>query len=215
MERLAERASTPGSGRAYFGHLTMAAVFVLFVAACGGSVTARQASKGAARSTVASTPANTEVSTTSTVPIRFQLPQGDTLTAVAQHFRVSVGSIVAANHLADADLVQAGQWLRIPRAAPLALTVDPSVGFAGQAFRFALRGAIPTETIQFDIVSPTGSNPGETHAVPASGAVAATYQSSAQDRPGIYRVVATGSLGTHVSTYFGVAAPPPGASSNP
>jgi LysM repeat protein len=55
--------------------------------------------------------------TTSTLapnPEFYTIQQGDTLSAIASSFGVTVADIVAANGLANADAIQAGQKLAIP-----------------------------------------------------------------------------------------------------
>jgi len=142
-------------------------------------------------------------------PIVFRVQRGDTLTVIARRFRVGVAAIVARNHLASADRVAVGETLLIPRAAALALAVDPPLGALGQAFRITLRGAIPSETITFHLAFVWGTYDGAPHVVPADGVVSATYQTAVGDHPGVYSVTAVGSLGTRARAYFGVDPPPP------
>ena len=47
-------------------------------------------------------------------PEFYTIQQGDTLSAIAASFGVTVADIVAANGLANADAIQAGQKLAIP-----------------------------------------------------------------------------------------------------
>ena len=47
-------------------------------------------------------------------PEFYTIQQGDTLSAIASSFGVTVADIVAANGLANADAIQAGQKLAIP-----------------------------------------------------------------------------------------------------
>ena len=47
-------------------------------------------------------------------PESYTIQQGDTLSAIAASFGVTVADIVAANGLANADAIQAGQKLAIP-----------------------------------------------------------------------------------------------------
>ena len=48
-------------------------------------------------------------------PIRVQIKAGDTLSAIALNYGVSVSELANANHLSDPDLVQINQQLKIPR----------------------------------------------------------------------------------------------------
>ena len=52
--------------------------------------------------------------TLSANPEYYTIQQGDTLSAIAKSFGVSVADIVAANGLPNADAIQAGQKLAIP-----------------------------------------------------------------------------------------------------
>ena len=52
--------------------------------------------------------------TLSANPEYYTIQQGDTLSAIASSFGVTVADIVAANGLANADAIQAGQKLAIP-----------------------------------------------------------------------------------------------------
>jgi LysM repeat protein len=52
--------------------------------------------------------------TLSANPEYYTIQQGDTLSAIATSFGVTVADIVAANGLANADAIQAGQKLAIP-----------------------------------------------------------------------------------------------------
>ena len=46
---------------------------------------------------------------------KYQVRAGDTLTAIALHYGISVSSLVNANHLSDPDLLQINQQIKIPR----------------------------------------------------------------------------------------------------
>lgn len=52
-------------------------------------------------------------------PAEYVVESGDTLSAIAKHFGVTVASIVAANGIADANLIITGQRLLIPDAGDL------------------------------------------------------------------------------------------------
>ena len=50
----------------------------------------------------------------------YTIQAGDTLTAIARHFGVSVASIASANGIDDSDYIQTGQTLTIPKlSAPI------------------------------------------------------------------------------------------------
>src|SRR5205823_3805623 len=118
--------------------------------------------------------------------------RGDTLTTIANQFRISISAIVARNHLANADQLHEGQTLVIPPVPPRKLIVRPRTGQPGQAFHLALTGAVPSETIKFEIASPKARYTGGPHTASADGVVIATYQTAQSDPPGTYTVTATG-----------------------
>jgi lipoprotein NlpD len=143
---------------------------------------------------------------TTTPPITYRVKRGDTLTTIAHHFHVAISAIASANHVANPDRLTEGQALRIPPAPPVKLVVTPRKGHAGQDFQFELTGAIPSETIKFEIDSSTGKYTGGPHTASADGAVTATYQPALTDPTGIYNVTATGNQGTRVRAGFLVVA---------
>ena len=51
---------------------------------------------------------------------------GETLTAIAQQYRISIASLVRANEIADAQMIRAGTRLRIPASPEPAATVITS-----------------------------------------------------------------------------------------
>jgi LysM repeat protein len=66
---------------------------------------------------VAESTTTVPLETTTTLPANpeyYTIQQGDTLSAIASSFGVTVADIVAANGLANADAIQAGQKLAIP-----------------------------------------------------------------------------------------------------
>jgi LysM repeat protein len=132
--------------------------------------------------------------------------RGDTLTKIAQHFHVSISAIVSGNHVAHPDRLTEGQTLLIPPAPPLKLVVTPREGQAGQAFQLELTGAVPSETIKFEIDSTAGKYTGGPHTASAAGAVSATYQTSLGGPARTYIVTATGNKGTTVRAGFRVVA---------
>ena len=158
----------------------------------------------ARRDAAAHHPTTTTVPPTTTTtgpPFLYQVKAGDSLSALAGKFRVAVSVIMARNHLTNADVLHDGQVLHIPSAPALALLIKPAQGRAGQAFRFALVGAVPSETITFTVVSPTGQDVGGPHTT-SDGTVNATYQTSVGDPAGLRTVLAVGDMGTRVTGHF-------------
>jgi LysM repeat protein len=131
---------------------------------------------------------------------------GDTLNAIAQRLRVSAAAIVERNHVSNPNRLTVGQTLVIPPRPPLSLVVTPPRGHVGDGFELRLTGAAPGETIVFAIQSPKGTFRGRSHTASDAGAVSATYQTSFGDRPGVYKVTATGDRGTVLRAEFRVFA---------
>jgi len=140
--------------------------------------------------------------------VTYRVRRGDSLTTIANRFRVPISVIAKRNHIANPDRVAEGRVLVIPPAPPLKLVVTPSRGEPGQAFQFRLTGVQPTETITFEIDSSAGRYRGGPHDA-ANGTVTATYQTASGDAAGLYRVTANGNLGTTVHSSFRVVAPAP------
>jgi LysM repeat protein len=65
---------------------------------------------------VATTGAPVTTTTTVAPPVTYRVVRGDTLSAIAQRFRVPISAIVAANKIGNADLISEGSVLTIPRA---------------------------------------------------------------------------------------------------
>jgi LysM repeat protein len=184
--------------------LTVAATCVALMAACTDSGGTRH-SAATVPSTV-STSTTAKATTTTTTPHNtYRVKPGDTLTKIANHFRVSISTIVARNHIANPDQLHEGQTLVIPPAPPRKLIVSPRMGQPGQAFQLTLTGAVPSETIKFEIDSPKSKYTGGPHTASPDGAVIATYQSAFNDPPGVYNVTATGNRGTTVRATFAIA----------
>jgi LysM repeat protein len=81
-----------------------------------------------ATETPTSTPTPSPVaSPTPSGPFVYTVQEGDTLTAIAQTYGVSVEEIVAANNLADPNALQIGQTLIIPNVTPPTPTPSPPV----------------------------------------------------------------------------------------
>lgn len=69
------------------------------------------------------------------VPATYTIQPGDTLSALAARFGTDVAGLAAANHIADINLIYAGQQLTIPAgnsgsypSSPAELTADPQPG---------------------------------------------------------------------------------------
>ena len=152
--------------------------------------------------------------TTTAPPVSYQVKRGDSLTAIAKRFGVSIAVIVAANHLATQDRLTEGQVLQIPPAPPAPppqLAITPPSGQAGQGFNLTLTGAKPSEVVTFEIDSANGGKfTGPPHTASSSGAVTATYQTTPVDAPGVYSAIARGDRGTSAHARFEVnpASPP-------
>jgi hypothetical protein len=184
--------------------LTVAATCAALVAACSSSGGTRHGTATVPSTVTTSTTA--KATTTTTIPHNiYRVKRGDTLTKIANHFRVSISAIVARNHIANADQLHEGQTLVIPPAPPRKLIVSPHTGQPGQAFQFTLTGAVPSETIKFHVDSPKTKYTGGPHTASADGAVIATYQTALSDPTGVYTVTATGNRGTTVRATFVIA----------
>jgi LysM repeat protein len=147
------------------------------------------------------------ISTTTTVPrVLYRVRAGDTLSAIAQRLHVSASAIIERNRLTNPDRLALGQTLVIPPPAPLALIVMPARGHVGDSFELKLTGAAAGETIVYEIRSPKGTFKGEPHTASDAGEVDATYRTSFGDRPGVYKVTASGNRGTTMHATFRVFA---------
>ena len=187
-------------------NLTVAVMCVALIAGC--SAPSRTRNVAATASSTVSTSTTAPKATTTTIPrITYRVKRGDSLTTIAEHFHVSISAIVSRNHVADPDRLTEGETLLIPPATPVKLVINPAEGDAGQAFEFKLTGAVPSETITFEIDSAAGKYTGGQHTASADGTVTASYQSTLAGPGGAYNVTAIGNLGTTVRAGFLVAAP--------
>ena len=177
------------------------ASLLVLVAACSshGSSDTRGAAGTSTSVSVATT-------TTTTPPQLYRVRAGDTLNAIAQRLGVSPAAIAERNHVSNPDSLTVGQTLVIPPRPPLSLVVTPARGHVGDGFELRVTGAAPGETIVFAIQSPKGIYTGRPHTASDAGAVSATYQTSFGDRPGVYKVTATGNRGTMLRAEFRVFA---------
>jgi LysM repeat protein len=154
-----------------------------------------------------SSPSTRPATTTTTIPFTvYRLKPGDTLTAIANRFRVTVAAILSANHLSNPDRVLAGQTLHIPPSPPIVLVVMPTASAQGDPFQLRLSGALPSETITFEIDSPKHRYTGRPHTATMFGTVSATYHSGFNDPTGTYVVKATGNMGTIARAQFVITA---------
>jgi LysM repeat protein len=158
-------------------------------------------------------PTSSSVAPSSTVPpttvppiTTYVVKQGDTLSAIARQFHVSVAAIESENHLANPDLLTLGAALRIPHAPPVNLAVEPAIGPHGRVFEIHLTGAIPAEQITFEVDTPKGQYSGAPHVAGDDGSVTTTYQTATTDPTGPYSVTAHGSEGTQAKNTFFVTA---------
>jgi LysM repeat protein len=151
----------------------------------------------------------TQPPTTTTVgPVNYQVRRGDTLTAIARRFGVTIETIVAANQLANQDNLTEGQILRIPPAPPVTLAITPATTTPGRSVRLVLGGAKRSENVTFRIDSPSGSFTGPPHAAASDGTVTTTYTPPLDATPGMYAVVVSGDEGTAAQATFEVEPSP-------
>ena len=204
--RAALRRNRPGRLAIVVG-ATLLLVLIVIVVVAARSTSRRTRRVTATVSSTVSTSTTTTATTTTTTPlIIYRVKRGDSLTKIANHFRVSISAIVSRNHIANPDRLSQGQTLLIPPAPPLKLIITPPEGQPGHAFQLKLTGAVPSETIRFEIDSATRKYTGGPHTASADGAVTATYQTDLAGPTGIYNVTATGNLGTTVRADFVVVA---------
>jgi LysM repeat protein len=205
MKRAA-RAWIASNAGTLIGRLTVAAVCGALMAACSTSGRTRPLAATVPSAVSTTTMAKPTTATTTTIPHNiYRVKRGDTLSKIANQFHIAISAIVARNHVANPDHVSEGQTLVIPPAPPRKLIVSPRQGQPGQAFQLALTGAVPSETIKFQIDSAKGKYTGGPHIASADGAVIATYQTALSDPTGVYNVTATGNRGTTVRATFVIA----------
>jgi LysM repeat protein len=182
---------------------TLLLVLILIVVVAVHSRSGHTRRATATVSSTVSTSTTTTATTTTTTPlIVYRVKPGDSLTKIADHFRVSISAIVARNHIANPDRLSEGQTLLIPPAPPPKLIITPPKGQPGQAFQLKVTGAVPSETIRFEIDSATRKYTGGPHTASQDGTVTATYETDLAGPTGIYNVTATGNLGTTIQARF-------------
>ena len=94
--------------------------------------------------------------------------------------------------------------LVVPPPPPIALVVTPATTTTGRSVQLQLAGAQPSESVTFQIDSPTGSFSGPSHTAPADGTVTTTYSVSVDAPTGTYMVTAKGDRGTTMQATFRV-----------
>jgi LysM repeat protein len=193
MAGIAGRASLQAAPRRL-----LASVCVILLTACSHQTShSTQSSSAAPISSTAST------TTTTTTQVSYQVQRGDSLIAIAKRFGVTLDAIIAANNLTNQDQLTEGQVLVIPPAPPIKLDVSPPNAQPGAVFQLTLTGAQSSESVTFEIDSPSGGKfTGPPHTASADGSVTAKYQTTPQGVPGTYTVAATGARGTAVHASF-------------
>lgn len=156
------------------------------------------------RSAATATSTQPPTTTTTAPPTRYEVRAGDSLSGIARRFGVSVVRLATVNGITDADVITPHQVLRIPRVR---LAVDPVATTAGGSVSIRLTGAGSSETVTFEVDSPTDSHTGAPHVASPEGVVTATYRTAADDPVGTYTVTARGGEGTRVEATFAVQPP--------
>jgi LysM repeat protein len=150
----------------------------------------------------------TAAPTTTTAPpsVNYTVKSGDSLSAIANHFGVTVSTLVAGNHLQNQNHLREGQSLVIPPPPPpppVVLAITPPNAQAGQVFNLDLTGAKPSETITFEIADPSGKTfTGPPHTASATGEVLTYYSTDPGDTSGTYAVNAKGNQGSDTRGTF-------------
>jgi LysM repeat protein len=151
----APRRNRPGCLAIVVGATLLLVLIVIVVVATSG----RTRRVPATVSSTVSTSTSTTATTTTTTPlIIYRVKRGDSLTKIANRFRVSMSAIVSRNQIANPDRLREGQTLVIPPTPPLKLIITPPEGQPGQAFQLKLTGAVPSETIRFEIRASVGAS---------------------------------------------------------
>ena len=196
----------------------VAAAWVLAVAVLAGCSGGTNRAAGKVAPT---RPAATSTTSTTAPPVTYTVKAGDTLGAIAKRFGASVDALVASNKLTDPNRLTEGQVLVIPPTtttttvaattttapAPAKLVVTPGSGAVGTVFQLQLSGALPAETVTFEIDGPAGRKfTGSPHTPTPQGKVDTVYVTTAGDVAGDYTVIATGTLHTSARATFTVTA---------
>jgi LysM repeat protein len=195
---------------------------VAAVVACGALACGCQGARTRAAGTVpAPRPTLATTTTTTTPPVTYAIKQGDTLGAIAHRFHSTVQAIATFNKIANPDKLTAGQVITLPPPPPpttttaattttlpppAKLTVSPAAGSVGTVFDLEVTGALPAETVTFEIDGPGGRKfTGSPHTPTPAGKVSTVYVTTAGDSAGTYTVVATGSLDGSARATFTVS----------
>jgi LysM repeat protein len=149
-------------------------------------------------------PPTTAPPPTTRPPINYQVQRGETLTVIARRFGVTIDALVATNRLADQDHLSEGQLIVVPSPPLVALVVTPATTTTGRSVQLKLAGAQPSESVTFQVDSPTGSFTGPPHAALGDGTVTTSYSISVGAPVGTYSVTAKGDRGTTVQVTFRV-----------
>ena len=67
----------------------------------------------------------TPAPTPTPIPLRYEVQPGDTLSAIATRYDVTVDDLVRVNRLVNPDVIQVGQYLIIPTQPPSPASNDP------------------------------------------------------------------------------------------
>ena len=110
--------------------MTALAVAAVPIAACDSGT---DLTEGTLPPLVTTTTTSTVVTTTTT-PVQqiYVVQQGDSLSAIAAAFQVSMTSLMAVNGITEPDKIQAGQELRIP-AGEVVITALPTTSLDSAA----------------------------------------------------------------------------------
>lgn len=98
-----------------------ATLSVVVLTGCGGTGPSAVPSTTPASSTTTS---RARATTTTLAPVTYVIEPGDSLAGIAERFGVSLGDLVAANQIADPNVIAAGQVLVIPPPPPTTSTTE-------------------------------------------------------------------------------------------
>lgn len=149
------------SGVTRISCVALATALLVLLAACQGGSTG-STDQVRLLITPVPTPTATEAAQPTAAPVTYTVKSGDTLSGIADLFGVTVDDIVRSNNVADANSLQVGQTLTIPRrqagaAATAGGTGTPGTPGAGGISGTQTPGTNPAtvSTITPVLVSPT------------------------------------------------------------